>query len=66
MAGGYKLSFLSGERTVVDNKIHGDCRLRNLLERNVRGADGIPDMDVRDAGNGNNRSGICLGNINFV
>ena len=34
MAGGDEFTFLTGKRAVVDDEIHGNGRLRNLLERN--------------------------------
>ena len=54
MTGGYKFSFGTSQRTVIDVELHGDGRLGDLLERNrlrlFRGAESITDMDIRDTG----------------
>ena len=56
MTGGNVFTFLSGERAVIDDKVHRDRRLRDLLEWDrlwiVRVADGISDVNVRDTGDG--------------
>ena len=33
VTGGNILTLLAGQRTVIDKEVHGDGRLRNLLER---------------------------------
>ena len=54
MTGSYIFSFLSGKRTVIDNELHGDRRLGDLLKRDrlriFRGTEGVSDGDVRDTG----------------
>ena len=55
MTGSDIFSFLSGKRTVVYHKVHGNCGLGDFLERNslriVAAAEGVSDMDVRNTGN---------------
>ena len=57
MTGGYKFSFGTSQRTVIDVELHGDGRLGDLLERDrlrlLRGAEGITDVDIRDTGDRN-------------
>jgi len=52
--GSYVLTFLSGKRAVIDDEVHRDRRLGNLLERNclwiLRCTDRISDVDVSDTG----------------
>ncbi len=70
MAGGDKFSFLTGQRAVVYNKVHGNGRFGNLLKINGAGifrcADGISDVDVRNTGNSHNRADFCFRNVCFV
>ena len=50
MTGSDEFSFCTGERAVIDIKLHGDGRLRNLLERNCfrrfRCTQSISDMQI--------------------
>ena len=63
-------SFLSGQRRVIDDKLHGDRGLGDLLERNGLGilgrAQRITDMDVGDAGDRNDGTEACFLNLHFV
>ena len=56
MPAGHVFALLAGEGGIVDDEVHGDGGLGNLLERDrdriFRGAEGISDVDVRNAGNG--------------
>ena len=62
MAAGDILAFLARKGGIVDDKVHGNCGLRNFLERNglriVGGTEGVPDMDVRNAGDRHNGADI--------
>ena len=70
MTGGNEFTLLSGERTVIYDEIHGQCRLGNLLERNgnriLRCADGITDMDICNTGNGYDGTDLCLCDVHLV
>ena len=70
MTGGDILSFLSGKGTVIYHEVHSNGRLRNLLEgdclRVLWRADGIPDMDIRNTGNGNDGADFCLLNLHTL
>ena len=70
VAGGDILTFLSGKRRVVYDKVHGDRRLGDLLERNrlrvFRCADRISDVDISDTGDRNDRTDLCLGHFYFI
>ena len=70
MAGGYEFTFLSGKRTVIYDKVHGDGRLGNFLERNryriFRGADRISNVDISDTWNGDDRTDTGFFDINLV
>ena len=52
MTGCNEFTFLSCKRAVVYDKLHGDCWLRNLLERNgfriLRRAESISDGNICD------------------
>ena len=56
MAGSDELALTAGHRAVVDHEIHGNRRLGDLLEGNgsriLRRADRISDVQVIDAGQG--------------
>ena len=60
VAGSDIFSFLPGQRAVIDNEVHGDRRLGDLLERDgfrsVQRADRIANVKVRDARKGNDGS----------
>ena len=70
MTGGYKLSFLSRKRTVIDLELHGNRRLRNLLERNrfrvVRRADRVSNGDIRNTGDSNDRTDAGFSHLYLV
>ncbi|GFI47901.1 hypothetical protein IMSAGC019_03227 [Lachnospiraceae bacterium] len=70
MAAGDIFPFLSCKGGVIDNKMHGNGRLRNFLERDgggmIRGAEGIADMEVGNTGNGNNRAGVRFLDVHFI
>ena len=70
MPGGDILALMSGEGTVVDDELHGDRRLGNLLERDggriLRGAQGISDGNVGDAGDGNDGTDACFLYIHLI
>ena len=69
VAGGHILSFLAGERTVIDAEIHRDGGLFDLLKcdrvRRVGRAYGVADMQIIDTGQGNNGAdgGLLHGNF---
>ena len=60
----------TGERAVIDIKLHGDGRLRNLLERYgnriFRCTDRISDVDICDTGDCYDRSDLCFCDIYFI
>ena len=62
MAAGHIFAFLTGQRRVIYDKVHCDRRLGDLLERNgfyvLRITDGVPDVDIRDTGNGYDRTDL--------
>ncbi len=70
MAGGDEFPFLPGKGAVIYNKVHGNGRLGNLLEINgagvFRGADGVADMDIRNAGNGYNGANFRFCHVYFI
>lgn len=70
MTGSDIFSFLTGERTVVYDEIHGDSRLGNLLERNsyriFRRTDGISNVNVRNTGDGYDGTDLCFTDIYFI
>ncbi len=70
MAAGDVFAFLARKGGVVDDKVHGNCRLRNLLERNrlriVGGAEGVADVDVRDTGNGDDGTDARLLHFDLI
>ena len=70
MTGGNEFTLLSGERAVIYDEIHGQCRLGNFLERNgnriLRCADGITDMDICNTGNSYDGTDLCLCDIHLV
>ena len=70
MPGGDVFALLPRQRAVVDHKVHGDGGLRDLLEgdglRVLRRADGIPDVDVRDAGDGHDGADSRLLHLHAV
>ena len=55
MTGGNEFTFLTCQRAVIDDEIHGNRRLGDLLERNrlraVHRTDRISDMQICDTGN---------------
>ena len=57
-------AFLSGERRVIDDEMHGDRRLWNLLEwdrnRILRAAECITDVDICDTGNRYDGTDACF------
>ena len=70
MAGSNILSLLPCQRTVIDHEIHGNGRLGNLLKGNchriLRRAQGISDMNIRDTGNGHDRTDFRTWNLHAV
>ena len=58
MTGGDVFTLLSCKRAVIYQEVHGDSRLRNLLEWNclrvISAAKGISDMNFSNTGNCNN------------
>ena len=70
MAGSDEFTFLTCQRAVVYHEIHGNGRLRNLLERNclrfLRGAQGITDVDICDTGNRYDRTDLCFLYFYFI
>ena len=70
MAGGDIFAFLSGKRAVVYDKVHRDRRFRNFLERDClrafRRADRVSDMDIRNAGNRDNRADLSFFDIDLI
>ena len=64
MSGGDKFAFFTGQRRIVYDKVHGNGRLGNFLERNrfriVRGTEGIADVDIGNAGDGYYRADTGL------
>ena len=54
----------------LDDEIHGDSRLRNLLERNsyriFRRTDGISNVNVRNTGDGYDGTDLCFTDIYFI
>ena len=56
MSGGDEFAFLTCQRAVVYQEIHGDGRLGDLLERDglriLGRAEGVANMDIADAGDG--------------
>ncbi len=70
MAGSDIFSFLPCKGAVVDDKLHGDGWLGNLLERNCLGifrtADGVSDGNVGNSGDCNDRADARLFDFCFV
>ena len=73
MTGGDEFTFLTGKRAVIDDEIHRDRRLGDLLEwnrlRSVNRTDRISDMQIRDTGNrydGTDGSGLYIHLIQAV
>ena len=70
MTGGNVFTFLTGQRTVIYDEVHGNSRLGNLLERNsfriISCAESITDMDICDTGNSNDSTDSGLFYFNFV
>ena len=70
VAGRDVFAFLSGQRGIVYDKIHRNGRFGNFLERDClrvfRRADGIADMDVRNARNSDNGADAGFLYIDFV
>ena len=70
MTGGNVFTFLTGQRTVIYDEVHGNSRLGNLLERNsfriIPCAESITDMDICDTGNSNDSTDSGLFYFNFV
>src|SRR5699024_4792565 len=70
MAGGDIFSFLACKGAVVDEELHGDRRLGDLLERDrlrfLGGAECVPDGDVRDSGDSDDGADRSLPDFNFV
>ena len=67
MTGSHELTLLTGERGVIDDEIHRDRRLRNLLERNrgcLAGDDRITYVEILDTGNRNDLTAAGLIDIN--
>ena len=64
------LAVLAGKRRVVDTEGHGDRRLLDLRERDgldlFRSADRIADVQILDAGDGDNGTHLCLGHRNLL
>ena len=52
MSGSDEFTFLSGKRGIIDDKVHGNRRFRNFLERNrlrmFRGAERISTIDYNE------------------
>ena len=70
MTAGDIFPFLSGKGGIVDDKVHGDSRLGNLLEGNrsriLGGTESIADVDIRDAGDGDDGPDTCFLHIDFI
>ena len=70
MTGSDEFTFLSCKRTVVDNELHCDRRLGNLLEldrnRIVRRADRITDGNICNTGDRNDRTDACFFYFYFI
>ena len=70
MTRGNVFAFLPGKRRVIDQEVHGNGRLGDLLERNGRGvfriADGIADVNVRNTGDRNDGTHGCFRDIDLV
>ena len=70
MTGCDVFTFLTSQRTVIYNEVHGNGRLGNLLERNslrvLSTAEGITDVDICDTGNSNDRTNSSFFHFNFV
>ena len=71
MTAGHIFSFSTGKRAVIYHEVHGDCRLRNLLEWNsnriaISSTDRITDMQISDTRNGNDRTNLCLFHIDLL
>ena len=63
MTGSNELTFLTGERRIVNDEVHRDRRLGNLLEWNrscLAGDDGISYMEILDTGDRNDLTAVCL------
>ena len=63
-------TFLSCKRAVIYEEVHGDCRLRDLLERNcfriISCTESITDVDVCNTGDRNDRTDGSTFNLNLV
>ena len=70
MTGGNVFTFLTGQRTVIYDEVHGNSRLGNLLERNClrvfSAAESITDMDVCDTGNSNDGTNSSFLYFNLI
>ena len=70
MTGGNVFTFLTGQRTVIYDEVHGNGRLGNLLERNClrvfSAAESITDMDVCDTGNSNDGTNSSFLYFNLI
>ena len=70
MAAGNIFSFFAGQRRIVYNKLHGDCRLRNFLEGNragiVRRTERVSDMNIRNTGNSHDGADVRFFHFCFV
>ena len=70
MTGSNVFTFLSGKRAVVNDEVHRDGRLGDLLEwnwfRSIRRAYRITDMDICNTGDRYDGSDSCLIYFNFI
>ena len=70
MTGSNVFSFLTCQRAVIYDEIHGDGRLGNLLERDryriFRITDRITDMDISDTGDRYDGSDLCFFYFYFI
>ena len=70
LAGRAVLALAARKRAVVDDEVHRDRRLRDLLERDrlivARCADRVADLQISDTGDSDNRADIRLLDINLV
>ena len=70
MAAGDIFPFLSGKGGIVDDKVHGDGRLGDLLEGNrsriLGGTEGIADVDICDAGDGDDGTDAGFLHVDFI
>ena len=70
VTGSNVFTFLTCQRAVVYDEVHGDGRLRDLLERDryriFRITDRITDMDISNTGDCYDRTDLCLFYFYFI